>query len=220
MDKRNAGFTLLELIIALAIFGIVAVGIVPAVGDIMTRNRATTVTNEFIGALNYARSEAVTRTRPITMCRMDSTAGQCTQTNIGTGKCVCVTTDTDDTANGWEDGWLTFIDIAGNGVVETANGDELLQVQASMGGSFTVRGNSTAGDLITFTANGTTAGILQTDGTTTSGVSAAAIAICASGTDASEGSTRMDTARAITIIRTGRARAAAFSSAAATNCNL
>jgi type IV fimbrial biogenesis protein FimT len=210
MNKPEAGFTLLELIIVLAIFGIVTVGIVPAVGDIMTRNRAATTTNEFLGALNYARSEAVTRTRNITMCRMDSTAGQCTHANLGTGKCVCVTTSIASTANGWEDGWLTFVDFNGNGVIETVEGDELLQVQSQLGGNFTVRGSpNNADDKITFEANGTTFG-----------VSNATVAVCASGTDVAEGSLRMNTARGITLIATGRARATAFLTAAATNCNL
>lgn len=209
MDKRESGFTLIELIIALVILGVVAVGVVPTVSDIMTRNRSSSITNEFLGALNYARSEAVTRTRSTTMCRIDSTAGSCTHANVGAGKCVCATTNTSEAADGWEDGWLTFVDIDGDAVVETADGDELLQVQAPLGGGFTIRGNSDATDNISFGSNGTTEGI-----------SAATIAVCAPGTDFSEGSSRMATARGITLIATGRARATAFTDADASKCNL
>lgn len=213
MDKRDAGFTLIELSIALAIVAVVAVGVVPALGDIMTRNRAATLTNEFLVALSYARSEAITRARPVTLCRMDSTAGQCTDANFGSGKCVCVTTTTASTADGWEDGWLTFIDNDGDGSIDTSENDSLLQVQSALGGGFTARGNSTAaagvGDRITFEANGTSLGS-----------NSAAIAICAAGSDATEGSIRMQTARNISIIGTGRARAMAFDSADADNCEL
>jgi hypothetical protein len=73
-----------------------------------------------------------------------------------------------------------------------------------------VRGSpNNADDKITFEANGTTFG-----------VSNATVAVCASGTDVAEGSLRMNTARGITLIATGRARATAFLTAAATNCNL
>ena len=66
-----------------------------------------------------------------------------------------------------------------------------------------------ADDKITFEANGTTFD-----------VSDVTVAVCASGTDVAEGSLRMNTARGITLIGTGRARATAFLTAAATNCNL
>lgn len=211
MERRDTGFTLVELIIALAILAIVAVGVVPAIGDIMTRNRSATLTNEFLAALNYARSEAVTRTRPVTMCRIDSTAGQCTQANIGTGKCVCVTGGADESTNGWEDGWMTFVDRQRTASVNTLQGDELLQMQPPLGGGFTIRGasNSIVKDFIRFEPNGTAID-----------VSNARIAICAAGTDSTEGSLRMNTARRITITATGRARAMAYSTAAAANCSL
>lgn len=206
MNNQVAGFTLLELIIALAIIAIVAVGVVPAVGDILTRNRATTITNEFIGALNYARSEAVMRTRNVTMCRMDSTAGQCTDANFGTAGCVCAT-GSGATANGWEDGWLTFVDQGVVGTINTAQGDQLLQVQPQLGVGFTVRASSAstsdADNFITFRANGTRVG------------SDAKLAICGSDSDATSG-----IARVITIIGTGRARAGALNAESTPSCNL
>ena len=55
MKKQN-GFTLVELMIGLAIAAIVLSIGVPSFGDLMRNNRMTTQVNELVGALNLARS--------------------------------------------------------------------------------------------------------------------------------------------------------------------
>jgi type IV fimbrial biogenesis protein FimT len=56
---RQRGFTLIELIVAIAIGGIlVAIGI-PSYLDFVERNTITTTSNELLGGLLLARSEAV-----------------------------------------------------------------------------------------------------------------------------------------------------------------
>lgn len=65
---RSAGFTILELMIAVAVLAII-VGIgVPAFTDIIRRNRLSSQTNGLMGALAIARSEAVKRGTPVTIC--------------------------------------------------------------------------------------------------------------------------------------------------------
>jgi type IV fimbrial biogenesis protein FimT len=93
---RSAGFTLLELMIALAILGIVIGIAVPAFTGIIRQNRLASQTNELLGASALARSEAVKRGSVVTLCPVDpDNANACS---------------TDDQ---WSNGWIVFSDVKG-----------------------------------------------------------------------------------------------------------
>jgi type IV fimbrial biogenesis protein FimT len=78
--SRARGFTLMELMVTLAIAAILATIAVPSFQTMINNNRLTSQANEFISALNYARSEAVKR-----------------------GTSVILTANT---SGSWEDGWV------------------------------------------------------------------------------------------------------------------
>lgn len=59
--RPNTGFTLVELLITIALIAVVAGFAVPQFGDMIERNRVTSTTNSVVGLLNYARSEAIRR---------------------------------------------------------------------------------------------------------------------------------------------------------------
>ena len=102
---RQTGFTLLELMIVVAIAGIVMAIGVPSFQSITTNNRIAANTNEFITALNLARSEAVKRGATVSVCKNE---------------------DCDGTGS-WSDGWVILDD--NNEVLrvfdELAGNDEL-----------------------------------------------------------------------------------------------
>ncbi|SEA48003.1 type IV fimbrial biogenesis protein FimT [Microbulbifer marinus] len=59
--KRSAGFTLIELMIVIAILAIlIAIG-VPSFTSLIKNNRLTSAANDLAGALHFARAEAVRR---------------------------------------------------------------------------------------------------------------------------------------------------------------
>ncbi|MDH3642183.1 MAG: GspH/FimT family pseudopilin, partial [Gammaproteobacteria bacterium] len=60
MTKKlvNAGFTVVELMVTLAIAAVLFGFAIPAFDDLMNQRRATTRINQFVLAVNYARSEA------------------------------------------------------------------------------------------------------------------------------------------------------------------
>lgn len=69
--KKFSGFTLLELLFAIAMVGILAALALPAFDGSISRARITSNTNQMVGAINLARAEAVDRgvivaVRPVT----------------------------------------------------------------------------------------------------------------------------------------------------------
>ena len=71
--KKNSGFTLLELLLTLALIGIVTAFAVPSMTEFSKNDRLTTNINSMIGHLAYARSEAVKRSVQVAMCVSNDT---------------------------------------------------------------------------------------------------------------------------------------------------
>lgn len=105
------GFTLIELIITLSIAGILMVVAVPAMTKFINNNRLSTVTNDFVGDLSLARSEALKR---------GSQAGVCKGNSSG-----CAGGGT-----AWTSGWIVFADVDEN-ETWSAN-DVLLRVREAL----------------------------------------------------------------------------------------
>ncbi len=94
----------MELMIVVAIAGVLLALAVPGFTATIRNNRLSAQTNEFIYALKFARTEALKRGVRITMCR-SSDQTSCT---------------TSGTAN-WENGWIVFAENAGAiGTLNTA----------------------------------------------------------------------------------------------------
>ncbi|MCP1726270.1 type IV fimbrial biogenesis protein FimT [Natronospira proteinivora] len=85
MNQR--GLTLLELMITLAVAGVLFALAAPNFRTMVQNNRITTQVNEFVTATTYARSEAIRRGGSVTLCR-----------SIDQATCA---EDGDDWADGW-----------------------------------------------------------------------------------------------------------------------
>ncbi|MCK5829678.1 MAG: GspH/FimT family pseudopilin [Methylococcales bacterium] len=110
---NNQGFTLLELMVTLAIAGIIMVIGIPSFNDTIKNTRLTSNINELVASLNYARSEAVKRNMLVSIKK---------------------------SATQWESGWNVFTDLNGDG--NKGVGDIMLRTYGAVPSSFTLRGSA------------------------------------------------------------------------------
>lgn len=113
MLKKVQGFTLIELMVVVAIAGIVVAIGIPNFSTTISNSRLTTNINDFVAALNFARSEAVKRNQ-----------------NVVVGK----------TGNNWEDGWQVFVDVDNSNAFSP--GDEELKIYSMLDNGHTLRGQA------------------------------------------------------------------------------
>ncbi|TXH92700.1 MAG: prepilin-type N-terminal cleavage/methylation domain-containing protein [Pseudomonas sp.] len=85
--SRHQGFTLIELMIVLAIIAIVALVAAPDYQSSIASSRKTSAANNLLGALQFARSEALTRRSDVTVCA-SSNGSTCSGSDWSTGGVV------------------------------------------------------------------------------------------------------------------------------------
>ena len=114
--RVDIGFTLIELLMGITVLGLLlAIGI-PSFSEMVRNNRTTTQVNEFVSSLSVARSEAMKRGMPVSICAANE------------AQTACAGADAAD----WANGWLIFTDRLGNpGVID--EGDEILQRARAIG---------------------------------------------------------------------------------------
>jgi len=109
------GFTVVELMVAVTVLGILTSLAVPAFINVTNTNKVTASSNELLTALSYTRSEAVKRANPVAICPANSAFTGCT-----------ASTD-------WSTGWIVFTDEGGTiGVVD--GGEAVLQTWPAQSG--------------------------------------------------------------------------------------
>lgn len=106
---KSKGFTMIELMIALLIAGIMMSYAIPAYHEFGLRQKITNEANSLLGDFTYARVTAIKEGQRIVV-----------RSNAG---------------KNWSKGWKIFIDKNANGVFNSAAGDILLRVTQSIGGN-------------------------------------------------------------------------------------
>ncbi len=140
---HGRGFTMVELVVTITVLAITLSLGVPQLQAIAANNRSATQTNELVGGLVFARSEATKRATPITVCRTVD-PGAC---DGSAAQCVC-SGDGD-----WAAGWLVFVDPATPGVVDA--GETVLRVHDEVGGRSSIFGSGgSLGSHVSFNALG------------------------------------------------------------------
>jgi type IV fimbrial biogenesis protein FimT len=132
--RARNGFSLIELMVALAVLTIVSVMAYPSLRAVTDSNRLTSAANETMAVLQTARMEAIRRNRR---------AVACLSANPSAAVPAC-------SANG-AIGWIVFMDANRNG--QYAAGERLLRV-ATLPSGIQLRGSSNFAGRASFRSDG------------------------------------------------------------------
>lgn len=69
MKNRQSGFTTMELLTTVVIAGILIAMAAPSYSRFVASSRVTEQANDLVGAMSFARSEAIRRNAPVELCR-------------------------------------------------------------------------------------------------------------------------------------------------------
>ena len=139
VKPSDEGFTLLEVLVVIAIASILLIVAVPSFTTTITRNRIASEVNDLFSALQFARSEALKQGAPVSVCASRDQV-TCNTTNV----------------NAWQGGFIVFTDPNGNAVVDT--GDVILRKWPAYAGSETAVASNSLG-AFTFNRQGFAAGL-------------------------------------------------------------
>ena len=111
------GYTMLEILMVIAIAAILVAVALPSMQETISRNARDSIQLDLLTSLSLARSQAVTFSVTTSVCHSSN------QTSCS-----------NSTGSDWNDGWLVFSDFDSDGVLDSGDGDELLQVHPPANG--------------------------------------------------------------------------------------
>ncbi len=123
ITKNQSGFTLVELVVVLAIVGILLAYAVPSYRDFSIRQNVKNQVNSFITDLSFARITAINTSHQVVV-----------EQKVG----------------GWAKGWTIFIDENRNGSYSLSDNDVLLRDEDEINGYTTISVTGSANDKFVF----------------------------------------------------------------------
>lgn len=119
--RRARGFTLIELMITVAIAAILLVVVAPSFNEAIMTNKLASFANNFVASAQLARSESIKRNSTVRLCRSADGA-------------ACAA------SGGWEQGWIVFHDPDNNAARDPD--ETVIQVQQALSHDYRFTGDS------------------------------------------------------------------------------
>lgn len=136
---------MIELLVVIAIIGIMAMIAIPNLSSFIAGRKIKDQTSAFARSINLARSEAIKRGRPVSMCRSDAPEAVSPACNGNGGN--------------WATGWLVFVDNNSNSTIDAD--DKVIRVQPGWTNSGQIT-TSAPGNNLRFRSIGIGTGLAQT----------------------------------------------------------
>ena len=134
-SEQMRGFTLIELMVTVAIAAILTMVGVPSFNEAIVNYRLTSYTNNFLASAQLARSEAIKRNSRMTMCK-SANGTSCTS------------------AGGWHQGWIVFNDSNNDAMKDS--GEVVVYKESAMPADFLMTGSANVDNYMSFVPSGAT----------------------------------------------------------------
>jgi type IV fimbrial biogenesis protein FimT len=182
MKDRSRGFTLMELMLVIALAAIILAIGAPNFNEFRRNSRLTGAANNFLGAIQTARTEAIKRQVSVSICPSDNAeAGDAATCN----------------ADGLFRGWIVFVDP--NSDCGRDPGEEIVRGETRIEGEASGLFAASTGTCISFAPTG----FRQTGG---GKLVAEHTVFCDSRGNVPQAGQAQSSARGVEVTRTGRAR--------------
>lgn len=112
VKRQRRGYSLLEMMVVLAIVGILAANAIPLLTDVIQSHRQKALSNELVTDLYFTRTSAIRLGMPVSIC-------QSADHSLCTGE-----------SDQWHLGWMIYVDRNGNHKREPT--EELLKIHQSL----------------------------------------------------------------------------------------
>jgi type IV fimbrial biogenesis protein FimT len=130
----DAGWTLIELLLALAIAALLCLLALPMYGDWIAESQMMNYARDLAGSMNEARSEAIKRGTRVNLCK-------------STDRRTCAA------AGDWAQGFVVYVDRDRDGQLDA--GEAAIRVVAPASAGISARGNRPVADYVSYTSLGT-----------------------------------------------------------------
>lgn len=134
--RASAGFTLLELMVAVGIAAIVLAVGVPSFSSSIDNQRMTSATNDLVMTMNLAKSEAIKRVAYVSICK-SSDGETCTA------------------GSDWNEGWIVFANSGTTNLASVDADDEVLRVFEGVSDRIDINTVGGIADFLSFRPAGT-----------------------------------------------------------------
>lgn len=180
MEYRSHGFTLIELLVTLGIAALILGLAAPSFSDFRANGRLTSTANDFLGAVQYARTEAIKRQQSVSVCATADPTSPAATCALGPFR-----------------SWLVFVDL-NNNCLRAGAGEDILRADGPIDASVSTRSN---GLCVSFAPTGFVQPLASTGQT-----SATRTLYCDTRGLLQIGTTNQSAGRGIFVTNTGRSR--------------